>query len=404
MRWPGRLERIGDVLLDGAHNPDGAAALAAHVRSLGLPPTASPSSSARSPTRTGRRCSTRSRPSPPAASTWRRRRIARRRRSPRDGRPPARHGVPLGTGGAAGRIGGPPGLACRLRIAGPRRRGPRPPPRPAARPAGGPLTRPGARELPCHAQLRHRLEGRAERGRQRLQPGAEGDRPALRLQGHGDHDREGARRHHHPLEQRGPRQGGADGAAGQAREAQGVAPLHRAGQARADRQGRRAHRREDRRGIEVEKAKTIVQTIKDAKLKVQASIQDARCASPARTRTTCRPPSPRCAGTTWVRAPVLGLRVLAGDRQDRCHDRLAPRLAGRPGRPRRRRPRGPRHVAAAHRRSHAARDRCAPGEPFRHWTFSYGYGATEASLISWLPPGVPAPSARPASSTRLVSP
>jgi dihydrofolate synthase / folylpolyglutamate synthase len=28
-RWPGRLERIGGVLLDGAHNPDGAAALAA---------------------------------------------------------------------------------------------------------------------------------------------------------------------------------------------------------------------------------------------------------------------------------------------------------------------------------------------------------------------------------------
>ena len=28
-RWPGRLERIGDVLLDGAHNPDGARALAA---------------------------------------------------------------------------------------------------------------------------------------------------------------------------------------------------------------------------------------------------------------------------------------------------------------------------------------------------------------------------------------
>lgn len=38
VRWPGRLERIGDVLLDGAHNPDGAASLAAHVRSLALPP------------------------------------------------------------------------------------------------------------------------------------------------------------------------------------------------------------------------------------------------------------------------------------------------------------------------------------------------------------------------------
>ena len=38
VRWPGRLERIGDVLLDGAHNPDGAEALAAYVRTLGVRP------------------------------------------------------------------------------------------------------------------------------------------------------------------------------------------------------------------------------------------------------------------------------------------------------------------------------------------------------------------------------
>jgi dihydrofolate synthase/folylpolyglutamate synthase len=37
-RWPGRLERIGDFLLDGAHNPDGAEALARHLRSLAVPP------------------------------------------------------------------------------------------------------------------------------------------------------------------------------------------------------------------------------------------------------------------------------------------------------------------------------------------------------------------------------
>jgi dihydrofolate synthase/folylpolyglutamate synthase len=37
-RWPGRLERIGGFLLDGAHNPDGAEALARHLRSLSLPP------------------------------------------------------------------------------------------------------------------------------------------------------------------------------------------------------------------------------------------------------------------------------------------------------------------------------------------------------------------------------
>jgi dihydrofolate synthase / folylpolyglutamate synthase len=37
-RWPGRLERIGDFLLDGAHNPDGAEALASYLRSLPLAP------------------------------------------------------------------------------------------------------------------------------------------------------------------------------------------------------------------------------------------------------------------------------------------------------------------------------------------------------------------------------
>jgi dihydrofolate synthase/folylpolyglutamate synthase len=37
-RWPGRLERIGRFLLDAAHNPDGAEALAVHLRSLAVPP------------------------------------------------------------------------------------------------------------------------------------------------------------------------------------------------------------------------------------------------------------------------------------------------------------------------------------------------------------------------------
>jgi dihydrofolate synthase/folylpolyglutamate synthase len=40
--WPGRLERVeatdGAVLLDAAHNPDGAAALARHLRGLALAP------------------------------------------------------------------------------------------------------------------------------------------------------------------------------------------------------------------------------------------------------------------------------------------------------------------------------------------------------------------------------
>jgi dihydrofolate synthase/folylpolyglutamate synthase len=38
VRWPGRLERIGPHLLDCAHNPDGARALARYVRALGIPP------------------------------------------------------------------------------------------------------------------------------------------------------------------------------------------------------------------------------------------------------------------------------------------------------------------------------------------------------------------------------
>jgi dihydrofolate synthase/folylpolyglutamate synthase len=37
VRWPGRLERVGPFLLDAAHNPDGAEALARHLRSLGVP-------------------------------------------------------------------------------------------------------------------------------------------------------------------------------------------------------------------------------------------------------------------------------------------------------------------------------------------------------------------------------
>jgi dihydrofolate synthase/folylpolyglutamate synthase len=36
-RWPGRLERIGPILLDAAHNPDGAFSLARYVRTLGVP-------------------------------------------------------------------------------------------------------------------------------------------------------------------------------------------------------------------------------------------------------------------------------------------------------------------------------------------------------------------------------
>jgi dihydrofolate synthase/folylpolyglutamate synthase len=35
-RWPGRLEEVAGVLLDGAHNPDGAAALAAALQSMHL--------------------------------------------------------------------------------------------------------------------------------------------------------------------------------------------------------------------------------------------------------------------------------------------------------------------------------------------------------------------------------
>jgi dihydrofolate synthase/folylpolyglutamate synthase len=39
VHWPGRLERIGNVLLDAAHNPDGAEALAAHLHTLSVAPS-----------------------------------------------------------------------------------------------------------------------------------------------------------------------------------------------------------------------------------------------------------------------------------------------------------------------------------------------------------------------------
>ena len=43
-RWPGRLERVGEVLLDGAHNGNGARALAAHLALLGARWTGDPRS------------------------------------------------------------------------------------------------------------------------------------------------------------------------------------------------------------------------------------------------------------------------------------------------------------------------------------------------------------------------
>ena len=36
-RWPGRIENVGGFLLDGAHNAEGARALAAHLDTLGRP-------------------------------------------------------------------------------------------------------------------------------------------------------------------------------------------------------------------------------------------------------------------------------------------------------------------------------------------------------------------------------
>lgn len=52
-RWPGRMERLGDVLLDGGHNLDGIAALCA---SPGLPPITAVVFGASSD-KPGRRCS-----------------------------------------------------------------------------------------------------------------------------------------------------------------------------------------------------------------------------------------------------------------------------------------------------------------------------------------------------------
>ena len=57
-----------------------------------------------------------------------------------------------------------------------------------------------------------------------------------------------------------------------------------------------------KQGIEVETGKKIVKAIKDSKIKVQARSRATRCASPARTATTCRGPSPCCGARTsaWI--------------------------------------------------------------------------------------------------------
>ena len=54
---------------------------------------------------------------------------------------------------------------------------------------------------PDHAELRHRLEGPLERGRQRAEPVPEGAGAALRFQGHAHRGREEGRRHRHPFDQ-----------------------------------------------------------------------------------------------------------------------------------------------------------------------------------------------------------
>ena len=93
---------------------------------------------------------------------------------------------------------------------------------------------------------------------------------------------------------------------------------------------------------------------------------------------------------------VLGVELLAGDEPHRRDDHLDARHDGLPARPRRRPARDAEvgcargeHVAAPARRGAAAgRGRQIIRERFGVETFSGAYGVTEASLISWQPPGV----------------
>ncbi len=251
VRWPGRLERIGERAARRRAQPrrrQGPRRV--RGRGWGLLPRAWRSCSARSPTRTGPPCSTRSPRSPRARVRGAAGRLSRHGRLGRHGRAPPRQLRRLARGGARGseRRRCRPARAARagrgLRLARARRPSARAPARPAVRSPGRSLktARPCDLESgPRHAELRHRLEGRTNEVDNALEPGPERDRAALRLQGHRDRAREERRRHHRPLVERRPREGRPDRAAARSSSsARCRCKLHRSRQAREDGQGRRA--------------------------------------------------------------------------------------------------------------------------------------------------------------------
>ncbi len=258
---------------------------------------------AHSETRTGRACSTPSRRSPATRLYVAPEGGSRSAVDPAGlaGRYPGRSG-PIGRRRARARRARRASLAHRnRRVAPPRRRGACPAAGAAAGPAGRALKRlvDAAKVigLDRHAELRHRLQGAAERGRQRLQPGGARDRAAFRLQGHA-----------HRSSRRAPRRSTITSASEDRARAALVVLQDKLvkrkvscsftdpGKPEKTAKGGARIVVKIKEGIETEKARAIVQAVKDAKLKVQASIQESQVRVNGKNkRTTFRPPSSPCA-------------------------------------------------------------------------------------------------------------
>ena len=132
---------------------------------------------------------------------------------------------------------------------------------------------------------------------------------------------------------------------------------------------------------------------------------------------TSTPSSTAVVGTAGVRRPgrhlppLLGLELLAGDEPGRRHHHLHARHHGLPAGPRRRpardaairRARGQHQPAPARRRAACrSRSTTSSGAASGSTTFSGAYGVTEASLVSWQPPGVRQPPQRRGRDQRRV--
>ena len=118
---------------------------------------------------------------------------------------------------------------------------------------------------------------------------------------------------------------------------------------------------------------------------------------------TSTPSSPPCSGRcvfggrAAIYRPLLGVELLAGDEPHRRHDHVDARHDGVPARPRRRpardaavgRARGEHDACACSaRRRCPSRSTRSSASASASTTFSGAYGVTEASLVSWQPPGV----------------